>query len=83
MKEIVKKATEIFKAWKISFNPDEKQAELAAKRITICNGCEFAAEKPIRHCTVCGCALKAKIFSPEKNACPKDKWKEVENEHLD
>lgn len=82
MSKIVKKATEIFKAWKIAFNPDEIYAELAAKRIEICDTCEFKSEVPVRHCTVCGCALRGKIHSPNRGSCPKDKWLEVEEEVL-
>lgn len=83
MGKIIKQATEIFQAWKIAYNPDDKQAELAAKRIKICDTCEFKSESPIKHCTVCGCALKGKIYSPEKGACPKNKWIDVENKILD
>jgi hypothetical protein len=28
---------------------------------------------------VCGCALKAKVFTPIKGACPKGKWDEIDN----
>ena len=35
------KIEEIFKAWKISFNANDIQAELAAKRMQICDGCEY------------------------------------------
>lgn len=73
---------EIFKAWKIAFNPNEKQAALASDRIQICNECEFKKERPIIHCGACGCALKAKIFSPVISACPKGKWGVVDRKHL-
>lgn len=76
------KMVEIFKAWAISFNPDDPQAELASERIKICDACEFKDTNPFNRCTVCGCALKAKVFSPVKGACPKGKWNEVDEKHL-
>jgi hypothetical protein len=76
------KIEEIFKSWGIAFNPNDKQAQLAAKRIEICNECEFKSDVPVRRCTVCGCALKAKIYSPVEGACPKGKWDEVDAIYL-
>jgi hypothetical protein len=76
------KIVEIFKAWGIAFNPDDAQAKLAGERLSICNECEYMSDNHIRRCTVCGCALKAKIYSPVKGACPKGKWDEVDNKHL-
>jgi len=56
------KIKEIFKSWNIALNPDETQAELASKRIEICNSCEFKVENlGFNQCSVCGCALKAKV----------------------
>jgi hypothetical protein len=73
------KIKEIFKAWNISFNPNDEQAELASKRIEICNSCEFKKKNVgINTCSVCGCALKKKVFSPVKGACPKGKWDDVD-----
>ena len=73
------KIQEIFKAWNISFNPDEEQAKIASKRIEICNSCEYKVTNlNINRCSVCGCALKAKVFSPVKGACPKGKWDAVD-----
>ena len=73
------KIEEIFKAWNITLNPDEKQAELASKRIETCNSCEYKVTNlGINRCSVCGCALKAKVFSPVKGACPKGKWDEID-----
>lgn len=84
------KIEEIFKAWRISFNPNDKQADLATKRIQICNECEFKSTGTIENniftrCTICGCSLKAKIYTPKTyldGSCPKEKWKEVEKEWL-
>lgn len=73
------KIEEIFKAWNIAFDPDKEQAELAAKRIEICNNCDKKVTNlGINRCSVCGCALKGKVFSPVKGACPEGKWDEVD-----
>lgn len=73
------KIEEIFKAWNITLNPNEKQAELASKRIEACNSCEYKVSNlGINRCSVCGCALKAKVFSPVKGACPKGKWDQID-----
>lgn len=73
------KLQEIFKAWNIAFDPNNDQAELAAKRIEICNSCDKKVTNlGINRCSVCGCALKGKVFSPVKGACPIGKWDEVD-----
>lgn len=73
------KLQEIFKAWGIAFDPNREQSEQAAKRIEICNSCEHkASTMGIHRCSVCGCALKAKVFSPVKGACPEGKWDEID-----
>ena len=70
---------EIFKSWNIAFDPNAEQSDLAAKRIAICNLCsKKATNLGINRCTVCGCALKGKVFSPKKGACPEGKWDEVD-----
>jgi hypothetical protein len=76
------KIVEIFKAWSIAFNPDDPQAELASERIKICNSCEFKDTNPFNRCTVCGCALKGKVFSPKKGACPKNKWDAIDELYI-
>jgi hypothetical protein len=73
------KIEEIFKAWGIMFNPNDAQSELAAARMEICDGCDSKKTIPFIHCGECGCALKAKIYSPKMGACPKGKWMEVEH----
>jgi hypothetical protein len=85
--KLLSKTKEIFEAWAISFNPDDAQAELASKRIEICDVCEHKALEPYIRCDQCGCALKAKIYTPRTHkddggSCPKTKWKEVEDEYL-
>lgn len=75
------KLQEIFKAWNIAFDPNNGQAELAAKRIEICNSCDKKVTNlGINRCSVCGCALKGKVFSPVKGACPEGKWDLVDSE---
>jgi hypothetical protein len=85
--KLLSKTKEIFEAWAISFNPNDAQAELASKRIEICDVCEHKALEPYIRCDQCGCALKAKIYTPRTykdsgGSCPKTKWKEVEDAYL-
>jgi hypothetical protein len=69
------KVEEIFKSWSIAFNPNDEQFEKAQKRLQICNACENKKEGALgSYCGLCGCLLKAKIYSPEENACPIQKW---------
>lgn len=77
------KIEEILTAWGIAFNPNEKQSELAAKRIEICNQCENKSKVGFFNvCSLCGCALKAKVFSQAIGACPAGKWNEVDQQHI-
>jgi hypothetical protein len=72
------KIEEIFKAWKISYNPDDLQSELAIARMEICDTCESKKDNPVIHCGECGCLLSKKIYSPVIKGCPKGKWIAVE-----
>jgi hypothetical protein len=72
------KVEEIFKSWGISINPNTEQSKLASDRIQICNTCEHKKEGIINTCNVCGCSLRAKVFSPMKGACPIGKWDGVD-----
>lgn len=72
------KIEEIFKAWGIMFNPTDAQSGLAAARMEICDACDSKRTTPIIHCGECGCALKAKVYSPVIGACPRGKWVAVE-----
>ena len=74
------KIVEIFKSWGIAFNPNDAQSELAGKRMEICDGCDSKKTSPVIHCGECGCALKAKVYSPKIGACPRGKWAAVEME---
>lgn len=76
------KIKEIIESWKIAYNPDDRQSELASERILICNSCEFKADNPIKRCIACGCPLAAKVYTPAKNSCPKQKWIDIDNRFL-
>lgn len=77
------KIQEIFKAWNIAMDPTTKQAELASKRLEICNSCEYKVTNlGVNRCSVCGCALKGKVFTPAIGACPKGKWDEIDKQAL-
>ncbi len=71
------KIQEIITSWAIAINPTEEQKEVAEERLKICMGCEFWAESAvgIQYCKKCGCATKAKVFTPRGlEACPEKKW---------
>jgi hypothetical protein len=53
----------------------ETQKQVAARRLQICMTCEAWRNVPIDHCSKCGCATKAKVFTPKgKEACTMGKW---------
>jgi len=69
--------TEIIKSYAAMVNPTPEQKEVAKIRLKTCMGCEFWATNAvnIEYCKKCGCATKAKIFSPRGlQACPENKW---------
>lgn len=75
------KIQEIFRAWGIALKPNDAQSAHAARRLSVCEVCEWKRDTPVRHCSVCGCALRAKIFTPKRDgACPKGKWDAVDAE---
>jgi len=87
------KINEIFTSWRISFDPTVPQAELASERIQICEVCEHKETVEIvnidifTRCNLCGCALKAKIFTPktyldEGGSCPIMNWADLEEQYL-
>jgi len=78
------KIIELFTAWGVSFNPNSKQLELASKRLEVCNSCEHKGKNTFfkNVCGVCGCSLKAKVYSPVKGACPIKKWDEIDNNFI-
>lgn len=76
------KLQEIYDGWKNALIPEDRLkphiARVAASRMHICNTCEWDSHKhetlrPDRHCTQCGCPLKAKTRSLT-TACPVGKW---------
>lgn len=71
---MIKKATEIFNAWKVAMNPSEDQKQIAEDRLKVCMQCEFKMDNPVLHCSACGCPLGKKIFSQVPKSCPKGKW---------
>lgn len=78
---------EVFKAWIVSFNPNDTQKELAEERLNICMGCEYRKEvlKGVRWsalCGECGCPISKKIFSKNYNACPKKKWEDIDSNYI-
>lgn len=71
------KIKEIIVAWATKMNPTEEQKEVAEKRLEVCMSCEFWRENSvgIEICSKCGCATRAKVFSPRGvQACPENKW---------
>ena len=74
---MISKIKEIVTAWAIAVNPTEEQKEVAEQRLQVCMTCEFWAESAVgvKYCKKCGCATKAKVFSPKgMQACPEGKW---------
>lgn len=74
---MIAKIKEIVESYATMVNPTEEQKEVAEERLKVCMGCEFWAENAlgIQYCKKCGCATKAKIFSPKGlQACPENKW---------
>ena len=71
------KIKEIIASYARMVNPTEEQKEVAEQRLKICMTCEFWGQNAagIEYCKRCGCATKAKVFSPRGlQACPENKW---------
>ena len=74
---MISKIKEIVASYATMVNPTEEQKKDAEVRLMTCMGCEFWKQSPvgINYCSKCGCATKAKIFSPKGlQACPMGKW---------
>lgn len=74
---MIDKIKEIVQSYATMINPTEEQKEIAEERLKICVTCEFWAKNAagIEYCSKCGCALKAKVFTPRGlQACPEKKW---------
>lgn len=84
---------EISKAWFNSVIHSSIQKELADARFEICLTCPskkeiFEGKEWSLKCGECGCPLKAKIYTyktylDKDKSCPLDKWKSIEEKHLD
>jgi hypothetical protein len=74
----------IAKAWIASYNPTEKQTELAEKRYTICDSCPSKVKALLGYykCNECGCPIQKKIFSDVYNDCPLKKWESVDTAYF-
>lgn len=71
------KIQEIIQSYARMVNPTEEQKKLAEIRLESCITCDQFAKNSlgIEYCKKCGCATKAKVFSPKgMQACPLDKW---------
>jgi hypothetical protein len=55
----------------------QEQLEIAQNRVDTCLICENFTKNTNNDylCKKCGCSTKAKIFSPNANECPEQKWK--------
>jgi ribosomal protein L37E len=68
----------IAKAWIIAANPNPEQKLLAESRTSVCSACPHKAYNEtidLYYCSLCGCPLSKKIFSPSgPNECPDKRW---------
>jgi hypothetical protein len=74
------KISEIFRSWVIAENPTKEQADLASKRLAICNTCDSMVDSVVftKKCAECGCPIGKKIFTPLMGQCDLHKWNKVE-----
>ena len=77
----------ILDAWIIANNPTEQQQKLADARLEICESCPSKTEivkrlKMAVVCRECGCPIIKKIYTNIHNACPLQKWEDVDNEYF-
>ena len=72
------KLSEIFQAWVAAANPTPEQKLIAEHRTSVCDTCEYKTYTKLLDlytCSLCGCPLKKKVFSPNgPKACPGNKW---------
>lgn len=68
---------EIARSWYISVKPSEIQKKIAEQRLQECDQCPAIVRNPILRCKVCGCPLRAKVFSPKPDACPQHRWPDL------
>jgi hypothetical protein len=74
----------IAKAWITSYNPTEKELNIANERYSICNICPSKVKTILSYdkCNECGCPISKKIFSDQFNDCPLEKWELVDSIHF-
>lgn len=82
------KVEDIIKAFKNSYSKDPIKDKLAKDRLKVCKGCDFYYSllgicNPLKCKDVngkevcgCGCIIKKKVYSDDKNSCPQLKWEE-------
>lgn len=78
----------IFDAWVTAAKPNEKQKELAEKRLEICMSCPSRKEvingkKWSAVCGECGCPISKKIFAQVFDECPLRKWTDIDKNYFD
>ncbi len=71
---------EIARAWMSAARPTKQQAELANKRLSICQSCPSMIESVVfkYKCKECGCPIGKKIFTDKMGTCDLHKWDKVE-----
>lgn len=77
---------DILNSWIVSFNPSTEAQNRANDRLLVCRGCDNYKEilknkKWSAICEGCGCPIDKKVFSNKINACPLNKWAEVDKKH--
>lgn len=79
------KIIEITRSWARVLNPTQEQQQEADRRLLICEGCPAIREIEMKDlsgglvdnyfvCGKCGCPLRGKVFTPNINGCPDNKW---------
>ena len=77
----------IITAWIKAHNPTKEESELAMDRLKICETCpakkEFIKNVELSVvCKECGCPITKKIYTDIYNACPLEKWEEVDKKYF-
>lgn len=80
---------EISQAWWDSYFANNETKQLAKDRFEVCKECPSLTQmfKKIKKvnvaaCGECGCPISKKIFSPNFDACPLGKWKNVDSKNI-
>ena len=77
--KIFKKIRTIIKAWIKASNHSPLEEEIAKIRLQKCLACKYKKTSwtpfRIKYCSLCGCPLKAKKYSPNgKDECSQGNW---------